>query len=92
MVEQIFLIFKLLLTKIKLVMGWVMVGLGIPVFFLPIPFGLIMIVSGLLLVFSASPPARRYVVRKAEKHPFLRRRLLPMLQPKAKPAACPKKR
>ncbi len=92
MVEQIFLILKVFLTKIKLVMGWVMVGLGIPVFFLPIPFGLIMIVTGLLLVFSASPSARRYVMRKAEKHPFLRRRLLPLLQPKTKPGVCPKKR
>jgi uncharacterized membrane protein len=79
LVEKIIFVLKIALTKLKLLVGWVMVALGIPIFVLPIPLGIFIIIGGLLMIFSASPPARAYVIRKVRRHPFLQRRLLPLL-------------
>ena len=53
----------------RLVLGLVLVTVGIPVFVLPVPLGVFLIVPGLYLLASSSPWMRRRMVRVGHAFP-----------------------
>ena len=56
-------------TGVALILG------GVPIFFLPVPLGLIMIGTGLFLIVRTSPRARLYRIQLRHRHPDFFRKL-----------------
>ncbi len=52
--------------RLRVVVGWLLIILGIPIVPLPIPFGAIMVVVGIALV-APSSPAMRAILRRVRK-------------------------
>ena len=65
-------IFQFIRQRIRLIVGVLLVIIGAPLYILPIPLGLFFIIPGLILIVTASPPARVKVNR------FLQRYLPPV--------------
>ena len=52
-----------------------MVVVGLITFLLPIPFGIVLLITGLAILMMVSPPVRRWFLRLRNRFPFLDRRL-----------------
>ena len=50
-------------------LGFLLIALGVPLFWTPLPFGLILIAIGLALILSNSDSARDWVRDKRQQHP-----------------------
>lgn len=61
---------------VRLVGGWMLVVIGVLMFPLPVPAGLILIVIGLALLAHDSRRIRSFIVRMGRRHPDVRDRAL----------------
>lgn len=57
--------------RLRRITGWTLVVVGIPLYILPLPLGLPVIVPGILLVISGSPSMRRRFVRLRNVFPAI---------------------
>ncbi len=55
--------------KARRALGWILIVVGIPLWILPVPLGLPLIIPGALLVVSGSPGARRRLVQVGRRFP-----------------------
>jgi len=55
--------------NVRRAIGWTLIIVGIPLWILPVPLGLPLIVPGALLVVSGSPGARRRLVQFGRRFP-----------------------
>jgi len=60
--------------RMRRIVGWTMIIAGIPLWILPLPLGLPLIVPGALLVAAGSPLARRRLVEIGRRFPDVWRR------------------
>jgi hypothetical protein len=58
----------------RLFLGWILIGIGLPLFVTPIPGGFLLGTAGVMLLFCASPFLRNRLWRRAAQHPWLSRR------------------
>jgi hypothetical protein len=58
----------------RLFLGWILIGIGLPLFVTPIPGGFLLGTAGVVLLFCASPSLRNRLWRWAPQHPWLSRR------------------
>jgi len=58
---------------LRLVLGWLLIGLGVVGLFVPVLQGVLLISLGLLILSRESPALRRLGRRLGERFPFLRR-------------------
>ncbi len=66
--------------KIKLGFGVFLVIIGLPLYFLPIPLGIVTLFPGIALIMHSSETSRRYVRSLRTKAPGLWRRLRPLIK------------
>lgn len=59
----------------RLFLGWILIGIGLPLFITPIPGGFILGAAGAMLLFCASPSLRIRLRQSFERHPKVSRRL-----------------
>ncbi|EAP90799.1 MAG: hypothetical protein CMH91_10835 [Oceanicaulis sp.] len=50
-------------------LGFLLIAVGVPLFWTPLPFGLVLIAIGMALVLSNSDSAREWVRGKRQDHP-----------------------
>ena len=50
-------------------LGFLLIAVGVPLFWTPLPFGLVLIAIGMALVLSNSDSAREWVRGKRQAHP-----------------------
>ena len=50
-------------------LGFLLIAVGVPLFWTPLPFGLVLIAIGMALVLSNSDSAREWVRGKRQHHP-----------------------
>jgi hypothetical protein len=62
----------------RLFLGWILIGIGLPLFVTPIPGGFLLGTAGVMLLFGASPSLRNRLWRWAAQHPWIARRLEPV--------------
>ena len=61
-------------------LGWILIGIGLPLFVTPIPGGFLLGTAGVMLLFCASPSLRNRLWRLAAQHPRIARRLEPVFR------------
>ncbi|GEM_PF-5776305 len=64
-----------LTEKTRRILGWTLVAVGIPLFILPIPLGLPLLIPGFGLLVTSSPATRRAVIRLGRKFPGIYRKI-----------------
>lgn len=62
----------------RLFLGWILLGIGFPLFVTPIPGGFLLGTAGVMLLFCAAPSLRNRLRRRAAQHAWLSRRLEPV--------------
>lgn len=62
----------------RIFLGWILLGIGLPLFITPIPGGFILGTAGAMLLFCASPSLRNCLWRWVKRYPKLSRRLAPL--------------
>lgn len=63
---------------LRLLLAWILIGIGLPLFLTPFPGGFFLAAAGVMLLFCASPPLRSRLWKLTGRFPKLARRLKPM--------------
>ena len=63
---------------LRLLLAWILIGIGLPLFLTPLPGGFFLAAAGVMLLFCASPPLRSRLWKLTGRFPKLARRLKPM--------------
>jgi hypothetical protein len=64
----------------RIFLGWILIGIGLPLFITPIPGGFLLVAAGSMLLFCASPALRNRLWRRVAPHPWLSRRFEPLFK------------
>jgi hypothetical protein len=64
----------------RLLLGWILIGIGLLLFITPIPGGILFVTAGIMLLFCASPTLQNRFGRRVEQHPWLSRRFEPLFK------------
>jgi hypothetical protein len=74
----------------RLFLGWILIGIGLPLFITPIPGGFLLVTAGIILLLCASPGLRDRLWRRVAQHPWLSRRFEPLFKTcQVCPKECP---
>ncbi|PKP80763.1 MAG: hypothetical protein CVT79_13340 [Alphaproteobacteria bacterium HGW-Alphaproteobacteria-18] len=61
------------MTLLYRLVGVLLILVGLPLFWTPVPIGAVLILGGMALLVANSPAARRWLLRRRERHPRLDR-------------------